>query len=138
MKQLYFCITAESNNSRNERGKFVWTHESDTDPRDYIEKMGEYICDSDDYIAVPDFPVSAMVHLMAFTACGVCSIPISIPLSITKEHRWIFLRVIINFKPQMQPMFTDDDWIMITERASVQEKTFLGNKRRLVQPSWPV
>ena len=136
MKQLYFCITPESNNSRSERGKFVWTHDSDTDPRDYIDKMQEYIRDSEDYIAVHDFPESFMIHLMAFTAKGVDSIPISIPLS-TKEHRWIFLRIIINFNPQMQSMFTEDDWSMITEKASVQEKTFLGNKRKLLQPSWP-
>jgi hypothetical protein len=137
MKQLYFCITPESNNSRHERGKFVWTHDSATDSRDYIEKMGEYICDSEDYIAVPDFPESEMIHLMAFTASGVSSIPISIPISISNEHRWIFLRVIINFNPQLQVLFTEDDWRTITEKASVQEKTFLGNKRRLVQPSWP-
>ena len=135
MKQLYFCITPESNNSRSERGKFVWTHESDTDPRDYIDKMGEYICDSEDYIAVPDFPESLMMILIAFTARGIDSIPISIPTMATKQ-RWIFLRVIMNFNPQLQIIFTEEDWEMITKLASIQEKTFLGKKRKLVQPSW--
>jgi hypothetical protein len=135
MKQMYFCITPESNNSRGERGKFVRTH-GNNDPRDYIEKMEEYIYDSDDYIAVPNFPDSLMIFLIAFTARGIDSIPVIIPSLISKEDRWIFLRVIMNFNPQLQTIFTEDDWAMINEKATAQEKAFLGKKRRLVQPSW--